>query len=136
MVRPCPSNTNDLHGSPRLPGCPAECFQEHFLADQAGARAGQEHSARRHCLQRQPIHVQITFQGEIDRFAVARLLGRVQHDDIELAPRWSSARYVAEPAEKVGLHEANLRPIYMRILAGKVERLLVEIDTDDLFRFP
>ena len=66
-------------------------------------------------------------QGEVDLFAVARLLGGIEHDHIEPL---AAGRRLAQPGEQVGLDEADVHLIQPGVLPGQGERLFVEIDAD------
>src|SRR5437588_11316197 len=58
MVAARPADPQHLNRPPRLPRRPSNRVQKRLFADQPGATARQKYSARRHRLERQPIHIQ------------------------------------------------------------------------------
>src|SRR5207253_6113733 len=71
--------------------------------------------------------------GKVERLAVPCLLARIKNHDVKAL----AARYdVAQPGEKVGLHETNARLVQVGILPCQPERFLVQVDADDFLGFP
>ena len=122
----------DLHRSPRLPGRPADRFEEGFLVDQAGAGASQKDTARRDSLQGQPVHVAVFLEGQIDGLAVAGHFGGIEDHHVEAITR---GQHIAKPGEDVVLREGDAHLIQVGVLLGQLEGALVEIDADDLLGF-
>ena len=131
MVAARPADANDLQHTPGLPSGSPQRLQEVRLADQTGARTGQENAARRHRLQGQLVHVEITLQRQIDLLPIPRLLGRVEDHHVEPLPRGD---HLAEPRKQISLHEPHLGLIEIGILLRQRDRLFVDVDADDFVR--
>src|SRR5713226_3912812 len=130
MIRRGPGNFENLNRAARLPCGSAQALQASFFADQPRAGTREENSARRHDLQSKSIHIEVSLESETHRFTVARLLGRVENDDIKTLP---AGQDVAKPMENIGLHETDSRLIQVGILTGQLEGLFIEVDGDHFF---
>jgi hypothetical protein len=115
MIGRGPSNFENLNRAARLPGGSAQALQESFFADQPRAGTREENAAGGHDLQSKSVHVEVFLESETDRFTVARLLGRIENDDIKTLP---AGQDVAKPMENIGLHETDSRLIQVGILTG------------------
>ena len=82
-----PDRREDLHRPARLPGGSADVSRNISSLTSPRARTRQEDAARRDRLQGQAVHVEVLLEGEVDLLAVARLLRRVEHHDVEALPR-------------------------------------------------
>src|SRR5439155_8659989 len=74
-------------------------------------------------------HIQIALQGQADRFAVTRLLGRVENDDLEA---FAVCQRLPQPGEQVGLHESDARLVEVGILPGEGKNLLIQVHANHL----
>src|SRR5438128_2408484 len=100
------ADLQDLESASCLPGGPPKGLQEVGFADQSRAGTGQQQPAAGHSLNCQAVHVQVTFQREVQRLAVPSLLAGVQDHHVEtLAGRLN----VAQPGKQIGLHETDAR---------------------------
>src|SRR5262249_36867376 len=131
MIRPRARDVEQLQRASRLPGGAAQRLEEHLLADEARAGAGQEDAARRDGLQRQLVHVEVALEREIDLLAIASLLRWIEDHHVETLARRHD---VAQPGEQVGLREANAGLVEVGILLRQRDHLLVEIDADHFLR--
>src|SRR5260370_21526777 len=118
------ADLQDLESASCLPGGPPKGVQEVGFADQSRAGTGQQQPAAGHSLNCQAVHVQVTFQREVQRLAVPSLLAGVEDHHVEtLAGRQD----VAQPRKQIRLHETDARLVQVRVLSSEVEGLFVEV---------
>ncbi len=77
----------------------------------------QENPAGLDRAERELVHVEVFLQRRDHLLAVARHLGRVEHDDVEFLR--GIPRNIAQPREDVGLDESHLRLVQARVLLGQ-----------------
>src|SRR5262245_27873980 len=104
MIGPGAGKMDDLHLSSRLPRGSTYRVQKRFFGNESRARAGHEQAARRDREQGEAIHVEIFFESERNVFAVARLLGGVEQDNVKTL---SGRKNIAQPSKEVGLRELD-----------------------------
>ena len=98
---------------------------------QAGTGAAQQQAVRFDELHREAVEVEVAARSFVEFGSVANQLGRIENDDIELP---AVTDHVAHVWEDVGLDEVRFDGVELRVAAGDLQRMFVEINARDLGR--